>query len=75
MASHVKIQLITEDDLLKLIYEDDGVGIDFSLMDSQKGIGLKNIESKLSLIEGKIEYQDRSSGFHVEIQVVPSLES
>ena len=72
-AKKIGIQMIGENEALTLIYRDDGVGIDLSKIDKKKGIGLKNIESRLSLISGKMNYQNQSSGFHIEIQITPSI--
>jgi signal transduction histidine kinase len=59
-ASRIDISMYYDTDLMNLIVKDNGVG--FSVDNAQnnsmvnKGIGLKNIESRLSTINGMIEY-------------------
>lgn len=70
-AKLVQIQLSTYDNTLDLLYRDDGIGMDATKSDQKKGIGLKNIESRLSLMSGTIKYLNKNSGFYVEILLDP----
>lgn len=65
----ITILLLAEGDTLFLNYSDDGIGIDIDEVNSKKGIGLKNIESRLSLISGEINYLNSTPGFHAEIKM------
>ncbi|MCX6316084.1 MAG: response regulator [Bacteroidetes bacterium] len=51
-ASHVEISLIGENNLMVLTISDDGVGFDTS--QKAKGIGLKNIQSRVEFYSGKL---------------------
>ena len=52
-CTEITIQLLKRDDLLVLNYYDNGKGFDPSLL-NKKGFGLKNIENRVKLAEGKI---------------------
>ncbi|RZS90756.1 sensor histidine kinase [Aquimarina brevivitae] len=47
---------ITDTDVLSLHYVDNGTGFDINLVGKNKGIGLKNIESRVEILEGSIDY-------------------
>ena len=68
-AERVNIQIRVQNKTLFLNYKDNGIGINFDEIHRKKGLGLKNIESRLSLILGEINYQNQASGFSVEISV------
>lgn len=59
-ASRIDISMYCNTDLLNLIVKDNGVGFSANNIQNKpivnKGIGMKNIESRLSTINGKIEY-------------------
>lgn len=66
-ASDVLIQLAIHDDQLNIIVEDDGSGLEQVLI---KGIGLKKVESRVSYLNGKIEYDSYdNSGTTVTIDI------
>lgn len=50
-ASHVTVQLTSDEDGLELMVEDDGAG--FSPGSVAYGLGLKNMESRVALFEGE----------------------
>jgi len=54
-AKNVNIELNQFDDEINLIYEDDGKGFDVQSIKSD-GIGLKNMQNRLSTINGVIEF-------------------
>ncbi|MBQ4819898.1 sensor histidine kinase [Aquimarina sp. MMG016] len=66
-ASTVKIELKNEGDSLIVIYEDDGKGLDQKNLSHKKGLGLKNIESRLSVLSGTINFQEKQLGMKVKI--------
>lgn len=52
-ANNVIVQISQNDDLLNLTIEDDGVGFDKNQI--TKGLGLKNIENRVQLINGTVD--------------------
>lgn len=51
-ADAIKIHITEEDAKKMFYYEDNGVGFDISSHQSQKGLGMKNIESRVAFIGG-----------------------
>lgn len=73
-ATGIDIKLCLDDEMLELIYKDNGIGFDITNVEEKKGLGMKNIESRLRII--KAVYTFRSSleeGTSVAIQI-PSNE-
>ena len=69
-AKHVNIELNQFDDEINLIYEDDGKG--FSLQNVQSdGIGLKNMNNRISTINGHIEFDSKPGSGTTAIISVP----
>lgn len=60
-AKNVNIELNQFDDEINLIYEDDGKGFNMESIKSD-GIGLQNMNNRISSINGKIEF-DSTPGF------------
>jgi signal transduction histidine kinase len=58
-ANKVLISLDEENDQLKLLYQDDGIGFDQEklLMADNKGMGIGNIRSRISSLGGKFEIE------------------
>lgn len=54
-ATVVKIEFIPDNQKLTLIYQDNGKGFDLEKI-RQSGLGLKNIESRVSMIHGQLTY-------------------
>ncbi|AQG81810.1 sensor histidine kinase [Spirosoma montaniterrae] len=69
-AQHVVIQLLCIDGEIRLSVLDDGVGFDFDriMEDRNRGLGLRNIESRLSVVDGHVTF-DVSPGRGAEIHV------
>ncbi|MBL0766132.1 tetratricopeptide repeat protein [Marivirga atlantica] len=65
-ASNVQVQLYKVEQQLMLLVEDDGKGLENK---ATKGYGLKNIESRLSIIHGKVNFE--SAGGTTAIISVP----
>ena len=68
LASNMSIMMSTERKTLKIVYEDDGIGMQQEYV-NQKGIGLKNIESRLSVLEGTINFNAQKSGMKATINI------
>lgn len=58
-AQNVIVQLIAKDNKIGITVEDNGKGFDTELLDNAKGIGYKNIQSRLSYLKGKIDIQSK----------------
>jgi len=54
-ASEIWISFANKDGIKTCDYEDNGVGFDSSNSENQKGLGMKNIDSRISFLEGTIE--------------------
>lgn len=60
-ASKLTIQLVKDDEGISVTVEDNGKGFDTRSLDESKGIGLKNIRSRVALLNGSVEV-DSSPG-------------
>ncbi len=72
-ATEIDIDLYSKEALIKLTYQDNGIGFDSTNTTHKKGLGLKNIESRLRIINAT--YQLNSSaenGTTVTIELVPT---
>lgn len=67
-ATEVNVQLIQNGTRLILIVEDDGQGMGTVV---GSGIGLQNIQSRLSTIDGKVDYSSGPSSGTVATIVIP----
>lgn len=67
-AKQVDIQLMENAGKLMLIVEDDGVGMNG---ENQNGIGLSNIQSRLTTIDGKVNYESGNTSGTVATIVIP----
>jgi signal transduction histidine kinase len=54
-AESINVQLITDDNRVHIIVEDDGRGFDLKSAEANGGTGLKNIRSRVTSFGGKIE--------------------
>lgn len=68
LASNLSVTMSNEAKALKIVYEDDGIGLQQEHM-NQKGIGLKNIESRLSVMNGTIHFNAQKSGMKATIKI------
>lgn len=66
-ATSIKIQLRNEENTLVIIYEDNGKGLDQKNLSHKKGLGLKNIESRLSVLSGNIDFLPSGQGMKIKI--------
>ena len=68
-CKEISIQLFYRDNCIVFSYEDDGKGFDFENNKSE-GYGLKNIETRVSLLEGKVSWEStRGNGINVTIEI------
>lgn len=69
-ANKIVIQLIEHEREISLILEDNGVGFDTNNMNQFKGIGLKNIITRISYINGSVDFDSTiGRGTIVNIEV------
>lgn len=54
-ASEIWITFRNDGDIKTCNYEDNGVGFDMENVENQKGLGMKNIDSRLSFLDGTIQ--------------------
>ncbi|WP_299117799.1 tetratricopeptide repeat-containing sensor histidine kinase [uncultured Winogradskyella sp.] len=71
-AKHVKIDILRQKDEINIYIVDDGKGFDTSK--SKKGIGLKNMTSRVSEIGGKISFSSEpGNGTTVKVKIPYSV--
>ena len=61
-ATDISIQFIKLDDQKVCIYSDNGLGFDLNNTNNQKGLGMRNIESRISFIDGKYSIDSKPNG-------------
>jgi signal transduction histidine kinase len=69
-ASELIVQVSAEDGLLSIVVEDDGQGFDVAEKREHPGIGLQSIQSRLTLLHGKMDIVSQAglgSTFTIEI--------
>jgi signal transduction histidine kinase len=66
-AASASVQLIIWDNELEIITEDDGIGMDQVV--NKKGIGLKNIVSRIAYLKGTINIDTNENGTTVIINI------
>ncbi|MDQ6472338.1 histidine kinase [Flavobacterium sp. LHD-80] len=54
-ASEIKISFSEENGIVTCNYEDNGIGFDSKSDENQKGLGMKNIDSRISFLKGTIQ--------------------
>lgn len=73
-ARHITIQIVCHSDNIRLSVLDDGVGFDFDAVTENErgGLGLRNIESRLSVVNGHATFDvapGRGSQIHIQIRL------
>lgn len=69
-ASSLDLDLQLLPDQILLTYKDNGKGMDIQELQKQKGLGFKNIDSRLSLLQAEIEYTSSPrNGFQAKITI------
>ena len=70
-ATHVQIQLIRNENELTMMIEDDGKGFDTTKIADFKGIGLKNIISRVDFLNGKVNFDSSPKNGTTVIVEIP----
>jgi signal transduction histidine kinase len=70
-ARNITIHLNSFDDVLNIVYEDDGVG--FSYDPLQSGLGLDNIESRIHSVNGTLKFDSGEFGISYTIDIPVTL--
>ncbi|MFZ6012503.1 MAG: sensor histidine kinase, partial [Bacteroidota bacterium] len=70
-ARNITIHISSFDDLLNIVYEDDGIG--FSYKPEQNGLGLDSIESRLQSINGTLKFESGKFGISYTIDIPLTL--
>lgn len=70
-ANNIYIDLLLENELLKVTYIDDGIGFDPDTIElEQKGMGYSNIKSRIRSLNGTFQiFSQPNEGLHVEIGI------
>jgi signal transduction histidine kinase len=68
-ASNIQITLECIDQVFILSYSDDGVGFKASELNRKKGIGLKNIERRVSILLGEIHFVKKEAGNVIRVEM------
>lgn len=72
-ATEIGIKLWPGPELIKLTYQDNGCGFDMTQMEVQKGLGMKNIESRLQIIKAVYKFNSSlEEGTSVVIEIPPT---
>ncbi|RUT68867.1 sensor histidine kinase [Flavobacterium cupreum] len=59
-ANEIWIAFRNDNQIKTCNYEDNGVGFDMEELENQKGLGLKNIDSRVSFLDGTIQINSQS---------------
>ncbi|MGL2988276.1 sensor histidine kinase [Flavobacterium sp. RSSA_27] len=66
-ATNMTVSFVQQGHYTKCLYTDNGVGFDETNEAHQKGLGLKNIESRISFLKGSLSFQSEvNQGVQVE---------
>lgn len=69
-ASDVNIQLLKKEARLNIVVEDNGIGFDVDRAKMQRGLGLKNIESRVDSLNGELNIDSgKGVGTTVTIEI------
>jgi len=66
-ASHITIHINSFEDMLNIVYEDDGVGFTYSA--EREGLGLDNIESRIQSMNGSLTFASGAHGISYTIDI------
>lgn len=70
-ANRIKIRFINKDDIFILKVEDNGIGFKMGSIKKQDGIGLKNIHSRVGVLNGKLFFKSEfNKGTFVRIILI-----
>lgn len=66
-ATMMTVSFVSHGEYIKCLYTDNGIGFDETNCAHQKGLGLKNIESRISFLKGSLSFQSKmNKGVSVE---------
>jgi signal transduction histidine kinase len=73
-ASRIDLTITFEPDFLNLVYQDNGIGFNIGnwkeILQNSTGLGLKSIESRLNLLDAKLDFQSKpKEGTTIKIKV------
>jgi PAS domain S-box-containing protein len=70
-GNQINIELMLRENHFVILYRDNGTGFDMDriLRDNSKGIGLKNILSRLNSINGLLHFHTPKNGFSLNIDI------
>ena len=69
-AKNSSFSFTSNNDKLKFVYKDDGVGFDSKKKENKKGLGMKNIESRVEILQGKYKIETAvNEGFKITINL------
>jgi PAS domain S-box-containing protein len=70
-GNEINIELLLDKNSFVILYEDNGIGFDIEkvLNDNSKGIGLRNIFSRLNSIHGLMQFRSAGSGLSLSIDI------
>jgi len=76
-ASRIEIQLVNDEDELRLTIEDNGKGFDPEILGKSEGHGWKNINSRIKLVKGELEIDSnpKSNGTTLMLAFKPQVKS
>jgi signal transduction histidine kinase len=64
-AKNITINFSKKEDLIILNYVDDGKGFDTEIIDNQKGLGMKNIDSRITFLNAEMQIKSAvNKGVH-----------
>ncbi|PSL07455.1 sensor histidine kinase [Cecembia rubra] len=66
-AKEIMLQIIQKGNILELIVEDDGIGID--LENKHRGIGISNIKNRVAYLKGQFNLDSNPNGTTIIIQL------
>ncbi|MBX3253091.1 MAG: sensor histidine kinase [Chitinophagaceae bacterium] len=69
-ASSCIVQVSKNDSIITIAVEDDGQGFDVAILESSKGIGWTNIQSRIDFLKGAIDIQSspgQGTSVHIEL--------
>lgn len=67
-ASLLELDLQLMQDQILFSYKDNGKGMELKQLQQRKGLGFKNIDSRLSLLDGEIDYISKpNNGFQAKV--------
>lgn len=68
-AKNISILLSEEDHVLKLTYQDDGLGVSKKVLELSNGIGWRNILARIELIKGSLKIDSIENGSLIKIAI------